>query len=207
MNPGHRTKHYRKIIDQWWFATDTKWHEKEIVVFNIILSRDADMQEGADKCARRPKIKFRAEIDRKNTSPAHAFAEVEIDDENIHKLRERAQQMFEQLTAKDWKKIILVFVGADVGSFHTKLQLEFSYAVCEKAGELYRRDDGWITRDANNLCGGTTLEELPYTETTEQALLEVETRLKQLATNLRTIIKTPSRLHALVQSVGFPALR
>lgn len=205
MNPGHRRKKYRKVIDIWYFATHQNFHDKEIVAFEIVMSRDADMQEEPGIATPRPRVRFEARVKAKESSPQFSKSDVEIEDDDINKLRSKTQQAFEELTAKDWKKIILVSIKGDEGSFRTNLELEFAWLVCERAGDLYRRsDDGWTTRNPSELCGGSDHRELPWTQEAEDSLRAIEGKLKDLAVALDRLVQDPVKL---VQVTGnFPAL-
>lgn len=205
MNPGHRRSKYRKTIDQWWFATDTKFHDKEIVVFNIVLCRDADMQEGGGPIAKTPRAKFEANFDRKNSSP-HIKGDVEIEDDDFNKLRRKCQQAFEEMTAKEWVKIILVSCKSDEGHFRVNRELEFAFGVCERAGDLYRREDGWVTRSKSELVGGghDNIREIPWSEETERSLAMIDQRLQELGVAIDKLIQDPERLNLVVKNM--PAL-
>lgn len=188
-----------KKIDSWYFSTEGEFQIKHRATFDIYLRRNGRVQikdEGLD-----PLISFEAVINCQESSgifsATSSFGALSAKDNSIQDLRKKVQELFEEATASDWRKVILVMMH-NSDSHKSKFKLEFDFAVCERGGDLYRRDDGWITRNPHNLCGdfGTETIELPYSEEMVAALQLLHGNLLDFTRKLTLLVSNPVKFLA-----------
>ncbi len=191
-------------IDEWTFQTPWVSQAEEgdrlFVVFAIGLHRSQNMQLDPDET--HPAVEFSAEIKNNRSSPQ--FAKVKagaIRDKDLHALRKKVQALFDDVTTKDWKRIILVAVDTPekYKNEDTSIDIRFSYTIVEKAGCLYRSGgpEGYTTREPDNLIDGDKIVELPYEEDLEKALATIKSRMGALADKIRWLVSKPKNLRLI----------
>lgn len=202
----YRFKRYGKVdrkIDEWLFETecvrDGQEGDRLKAVFTIHMRRTAKIQEAAGDG--RPSIEFYAGVDASSSSPVFTPKTIgRIEDKTLDGLRKKVQEAFESGTSRSWSKVILAGVETpeQYKNEDGAVELKFGFLVVEKAGVLYRRADGYITRDPEDLVDGDgKVAVLEWDAQTEAALITIRRTTLQLADRLRAIIKDPGKLRLI----------
>lgn len=215
MNPSRISTPVQKEIDQWHFRFNQK-----IVIFHVSIHRCRDAQKSENNPE--PWIKFIATIDtdelEKAKIKAKEFAAVRIEEPDIQKLRERCQAHVQEMLKLNWQRVIIVGFQPE----HEKeifmerqrrepaVQLQFDYAVGERAGEFFRRDDadesGYFLREAPQLLSGYSWEKkfvhvFPYDEKLLATLALLKSRYEELNNRVAELVK-PGKLEQLTAALN-----
>lgn len=216
MNPSRISTPVRKEIDEWHFRFNQR-----IVKFHISIQRNRDPQKTEDNP--KPWMKFTATIDTQELDRAGIkkgeFAPVNFDDEDIHKLRDRCQAHVQAMLRLEWKRVIVVGFKPEVEKDilmdrerrDPAIQLQFDYAVGERAGEFFRREDdddsSYFLKEAQNLLNGYSWDKesdvhvFDYDEQLLATLKLLKDRYAELNKRVAELVK-PGKLEQLTAALN-----
>jgi hypothetical protein len=189
----HSRSRVDRQIDEWvfnsgWIQRPTE--ARQYCTFAIRMRRPGKMQKGEGET---PEVVFLAVLDKALSSEAFQKSEfVPIGAPGLRELRDKCQEVFEANTAKDWRKIILVGID-DASSFGDRNEngtaaVRINFIVCERAGDIYRREDGFRTTDLGAIVDGENVREFPYDEAIEATLLAIRKGILDLRARLIEIV-------------------
>jgi hypothetical protein len=216
VNPSRISTPVKKEIDEWHFRFNQR-----IVKFHVLIERCRDAQKSEDNP--KPWIKFTETIDTLELDRAgikkDEFAPVTFSDEDIHKLRERCQAHVQAMLKLDWKRVIVVGFKPEAEKDilmererrDPAIQLQFDYAVGERAGEFFRREDdddsSYFLKEAPNLLNGyswdkeTDVHVFDYDEQLLATLKLLKDRYAELNRRVADLVK-PGKLEQLTAALN-----
>jgi len=199
MSSGHRNR-TRRRIDEWEFRTEwvseAKAGDRHHAVYLVRIDRAASNPFSPELSERR-QVKFIAVMDKARSSAMlQKVSGDPIEAPSYAELYQKVQAEFESFTTLDWRKVILIGVEAPANyrCEETSAALSFNYAVVERAGKMYRRCSGFLTRDRGQIVEGDKIVEMEWNPELEKALEVIQLNIEGLTEKLREIIENPQLL-------------
>lgn len=196
---GLRGRMCRKI-DEWEFRTewvrDAKEGDRHYAVYEIKLQRSFSKPFDPDH-TERDQVAFIGILDKKRSSARLQKADgLPIEARTYEELYAKCAEAFDTFTARDWRKVIIIGIDAPENYTvdGTAAALSFNYSVVERAGPMYRRCSGYLTRNRDQIVEGDKIVEMEWNPELEKALEVIRLNIDNLTEKLREIIEQPALL-------------
>jgi hypothetical protein len=196
-NMGRRRSKITRVIDTWEFHYLDITNTRQDVVVKVTMSRPsyfAEVDSHIDS------IKFRSNFKMSNHEAQS------LESTNINQLRRDVQKKIEELSVLEWQKVIIVGVAKPSNNHFNEWGMSFDYTIAERAKDnvnLFRREDGWVTRNAQNLCHrfGEEAEYkvFPYSAALETSLKNLAGRLHEFQSRLKALLQSPEAEHTILR--------